>query len=435
MRAKALLLIAALAGGAAQAYPLDATERTGIRRLEAARAAQLTRGSLPAGALLPAEQVRPSGLADATLGAPDPAFSAQLVALLGDQRDAYALAVLDFSDPERPRFGAHQPDLVANVGSVGKVLVLLAWLQRLAELYPDDLAARERILRETSVQADDYILNDEHKVPVVGTGGQVTWRPLRVGDRGNLWEYLDWMMSASSNAAASMVMKELVAIQHLGRDYSADPAARDAALVALGAPVRGRLLLEAMVSPLVANGLDPQRIRQGSLFTGGGKARVPGTSSYATPRELLRLLALIEAGELVDPWSSAEAKRMLYMTQRRIRYASHPVLNPAAVYFKSGSLYSCQPEPGFVCRKYQGNKLNRLGSVALVEYPAGAPALRYAVALMSNVLRVNSAVAPQTLALRIHRLVESAHLARPAARDEELPPARLEDAEGRGPHD
>jgi len=39
------------------------------------------------------------------------------------------------------------------------------------------------------------------------------------------------------------------------------------------------------------------------------------------------------------------------MTQRRIRYASHPALYSYAVYFKSGSLYSCQPEPDFVCKQ------------------------------------------------------------------------------------
>jgi len=40
---------------------------------------------------------------------------------------------------------------------------------------------------------------------------------------------------------------------------------------------------------------------------------------------------------------------------------------------------------------------------------AGAPAHHYLVAVMSNVLRVNSAVAHQTLAMRIHRLIVSRH--------------------------
>ena len=94
------------------------------------------------------------------------------------------------------------------------------------------------------------------------------------------------------------------------------------------------------------------------------------------------------------------------MTQRRIRYASSPALSPAAVYFKSGSLYKCKPEPDFKCLKYHGNVTNMLNSVAIVEHPAGKGQLYYMVVVMSNVLRKNSAVAHQTLATRIHRLIE-----------------------------
>jgi hypothetical protein len=127
----------------------------------------------------------------------------------------------------------------------------------------------------------------------------------------------------------------------------------------------------------------------------------------------------------VDEWSSDEAKRLLYTTQRRIRYASHPVLNDAAVYFKSGSYYSCIPEPDFVCRKYMGNKINRLASTAMIESPAGSPDLRYIVTVMSNVLRVNSAVAHQTLALRIHRFVESLHSTKVPAESQTSEPSLI----------
>jgi hypothetical protein len=78
------------------------------------------------------------------------------------------------------------------------------------------------------------------------------------------------------------------------------------------------------------------------------------------------------------------------------------------VYFKSGSYYQCHSGPRG-CRKYAGDKTNRLGSVAIVESPAGAPVHRYLVVVMSNVLSVNSAVAHQTLAMRIHRMIEQAH--------------------------
>jgi hypothetical protein len=116
---------------------------------------------------------------------------------------------------------------------------------------------------------------------------------------------------------------------------------------------------------------------------------------------------------LVDEFSSRELKRLLFSTERRIRYVSSPALIDSAVYFKSGSLFGCQPEPGFVCRAYEGNVRNFMNSVAIVEYPAAAPRVHYIVTLMSNVLRRNSAVDHQTLATRIHRLLQSHHPAPP----------------------
>ena len=130
----------------------------------------------------------------------------------------------------------------------------------------------------------------------------------------------------------------------------------------------------------------------------------------------MELMVKMEQGKLVDPFSSLELKRLLYVTERRIRYASSPALRNAAVYFKSGSLYSCQPEPGFKCRKYRGNKKNLMNSVAIVESPAGKPRMVYIMTLMSNVLRHNSAVRHQTVGTWVHRMVEKMHPAEPAAR-------------------
>ncbi len=169
------------------------------------------------------------------------------------------------------------------------------------------------------------------------------------------------------------------------------------------------LLARALQDPLTRNGLDIEQLRQGSFFTWKGKRLVAGTTSYASPRELLRWLIKLEQGKLVDIFSSREIKRLLYMTQRRIRYASSPALATSAVYFKSGSLYKCKPEPDFKCRKYHGNVKNMLNSVAIVESPAAERRLFYMVVVMSNVLRKNSAVVHQTLATRLHRMLEADH--------------------------
>jgi hypothetical protein len=78
------------------------------------------------------------------------------------------------------------------------------------------------------------------------------------------------------------------------------------------------------------------------------------------------LLVTMEKGQLVDPWSSAQIKKLLYLTEHRIRYASTPELDGAAVFYKSGSLYKCRPEKGFVCRNYAGNQWNFMNSIAIV---------------------------------------------------------------------
>lgn len=428
-----------LAAPVAWAYPIDGYEHSHIRRLEAARMAQTgeVRGrKLPLGAQLPMSAVLPSAQGVTELPGTDRALTASLRAALGDEASLYSVALLDLSDPQAPRYAGHNDQQVANIGSVGKLLVLYGLFDQLARWYPDDTAARERILRDTLVTVDDWIVHEHHEVPMFDPGtAQVVVRRLRVGDTGNLWEFLDWMMSASANGAASMVVQQMILLEHFGHDYPAAPAETSAFLKAASPRELGPLWRSAMERPLIDAGFDLERFRQGSPFTRTAKQRVAGVPSVGNARDLVQLLNLIERGDFVDPWSSREAKRLLYMTQRRIRYASHPALNDAAVYFKSGSLYSCQPEPDFVCRKYMGNRINRLASIAIVESPAEAPAVRYLVAVMSNVLRKNSAVAHQTLALRIHRLIERHHQDRLEQRRldfemRERPPPLIEDAEG-----
>lgn len=414
-----LLLLATLllwAQYSATGYPLDGYPYTGIRRLEFYRLAQVGEvdgRQLHPGALLRMKQVAPRWHGPVALEwRPDRALGKKIARMLGSEADRYGVAVLDLSDPAHPRYAEHNAGMRANVGSVGKLLVAIAVFQKLADLYPRDIAARERVLRETKVVADEYIVRDHHKVPHWDIDSQrLQFRPLRLEDEGSLWEYLDWMLSASSNAAASTVMKQLILLSHFGHRYPASET-EVADFFRQNSPQElGVILASVMSDTLIRNRLDPNQLYQGSFFTREGQRRVAGTRSFGTPRELVKLLFLIESREMVDAFSSLEIKRLIYMTQKRIRYASHPALGNAAVYFKSGSLYSCVPEPGFICRKYRGNKVNRLASIAIIESPAGEFDHHYLVAVMSNVLRKNSAVAHQTLAMRIHRMIEAEHQA------------------------
>ena len=416
-----LLLLALFAPASGGAYPLDGTTQTGIARLEGYLLAQ--HGDVPGprqppGALLPTEAVDLRLLAarDFILPEPNAAFSQAVKRLLGKNANRYGVAVLDLSDLRRPRYAEYRGETRFNPGSVGKLLVALALFQELADLYPNDVPARLRVLRETPVVADDYIKADNHNVPFWDRARRrLIHRPLAVGDRASLYTYLDWMLSASSNAAASMVMKHTLLLAQFGRDY---PVSEDRAAAYFRDTPRAELsrrLAQVMETPLGRNGLPMDHLRQGSFFTHEGKRRIPGTDSYATPRQLLRFLLLLEQGRLVDPFSSREIKRLIYLTQKRIRYASAPALGAAAVYFKSGSLYRCTPEPDFTCGKYQGNVVNFMSSVAIVEAPARSRDLFYLVAVMSNVLRDNQAIAHQTLATRLHRLISAYHQAGRAA--------------------
>ena len=405
-----LLLLPSLA----LAYPLDGEPYTGIARLEGYRLAQegKVRGTeQPSGGRLALAQVdlRLVGRA-LELPPPDPEFSQQVADQLGTHDVYYSVAVLDITDAAHPLYAEHRADEAFNPGSVGKLVVATALFQLLADLYPDDIAAREQVLRETRVVADGFVVYDSHDVPF-WNGQRLSYRPLRKGDAASLWTYLDWMLSASSNAAGSMVMREMLLLAHFGRSYPVDEKQIATFFRTTPRSKLSALMGQVMQGGLERNGVDPKAIQQGGFFTRAGKSKVPGRASWATPRELMRWLLKLEEGRIVDGWSSREIKRLLYITQRRIRYASSPALDDAAVYFKSGSLYRCRREKGFVCGKYMGNVENLLNSVAIVEQPAGERRLHYMVVVSSNMLKKNAAVAHQTLATRIQRLLAERHLA------------------------
>jgi hypothetical protein len=409
-------------------YPLDAYEATGIARLEGYRLAQEGRvigRQLPEGALLSSGQIvlRLADQPGFELPTPDPGLGASLKEFLGADAPKYGIALLDLTDPAQPRYAEYNGAMVQNPGSVGKLMIGVALFQNLADLYPDDIEARRRLLRETEIGSNGFIMHDGHTVPFWKPGmAQVLSRPLREGDSGNLWTFLDWMMSSSSNAAASMVMSQIVLLKHFGKEYPVSDERAAAFFKQTPKSELTKILLDAMLPPLTRNGLDKDRLRQGSFFTAEGKRRVPGTNSVGTSRDFMRLIVKMEQGKLVDRFSSEEIKRLIYLTDRRIRYAASPALSDAAVFFKSGSLYSCKQESGFKCGKYMGNVRNYMNSVAIVETEQqdGVLPLRYAVVVMSNVLRKNSAAEHQTLATRIHRLMQEAH---PAPSAEPVPAA------------
>ena len=410
-----LLLLLFSFATAGWGYPLDAAQQTGIARLEGLRLVQqgqVPGRKLPPGALFSSEQIRLLLAAQPPLELPevDVPLSEKIIALLGEEHIAYNFSLLDLSDPQQPAYAEYQAEKNFNPGSLGKILIALGVFQALADRYPDDLEARRELLRSRLLLADKFIRSDEHKVPFWDAERQrLPYRKIVEGDTANLWSWLDWMLSASSNAAAAMVLREYLLMLRFADRYPVDSPTAEKFFRLTGKKELMQLLIRGLHEPMQRNGLDPQKLRQGGFFTWKGKQLVPGGSSRAETRSLINLLLKLEQGLLVDQFSSLELKKLLYMSEKRIRYASAPALKNAAVFFKSGSLYSCQPEEGFVCKKYQGNKRNLLNSVAIVEEGQAEVPLHYLVVISSNVLKLNSAVAHQTLATRIHRLLQAKH--------------------------
>jgi hypothetical protein len=408
---RGLAIAFALSSGSVLAYPLDAYQDTGIRRLEGLRLAQ--EGAVkdvkqPPGALLATRDVDLRLVGQTfDLPAPDPAFTQQMMTALSGSMEQYGLAVLDLSDPSKPRYAEHRGDFRQNVGSVGKLVVALALFQALADAHPKDLEARKRVLKDTVVTADGFSQSDHHTVRIFDPKTRtLTRRAVQVGDRATLYEWLDWMLSPSSNSAAGMIMREAMLLRQFGAAYPPSEAEIQRFFAETPKKDLTALFEKTFYEPMTRNGLDLAMLRQGSFFTAGGKQKVPGPGdSYGTARELMRYLLRMEQGRIVDEWSSREIKRLLYVTERRIRYASSPALANAAVYFKSGSLYECAKEAGFTCKPYAGNVKNFMNSTAIIESPAGTRDVYYMSTLVTNILRKNSAAEHQALATRLHQLV------------------------------
>jgi len=263
------------------------------------------------------------------------------------------------------------------------------------------------LLKSADVEAGDWVRLDEHDVPHYDpTTGLNRFGLVLPEDHFRLSEWLDHMISPSANAAGSVVWRETMLLKQFGQQYPPTAEDRQAYFQSTSRKSLGALAASVSDEPLARANFDLTDIRQGSFWTRDAKNLVPGGTSYATPLALARFIYRMEQGRLVDPWSSLEMKRYLYMTKRRYRYVYASELRRAAVYFKSGSLYQCQPEEGFKCRKYMGNKTNRMNSVALIEsQPGEDKPYRYIVAIVSNVLKVNSAWDHSRMAVAIHQAV------------------------------
>lgn len=395
-------------------YPIDGYERTGIRRLLHLERVQngTIEGDLPPeGARQSIDDIRLhlTG-ADSldTVPPPNEALQRRLRRLFADRDDSYGITVFDITPGAPLRYAELRPHNRYQPGSVGKLAIATGFFSELRRLHPNRPTQRRMLLKEHMVQAGDWIVSDHHTIPIFDPEtNEYTRRQPRPSDVFSLYEWLDFMLSPSSNAAASVVWKEATLMRAFGEDYPVSVEREQRFFEETSADSLGRIASRVVHEPLSEADISRDLWRLGSFFTHTASRRidVPG-GSLGTPKGLMRWMLRLEQGRIVDRWSSLELKRLIYMTGRRIRYASAPTLRDDAVYFKSGSLYSCEEEEGFTCEPYTGNRYNFMNSTAIVETGDGRV---YMVAMMSNVLRVNSAVEHQSLATFIERIVADLH--------------------------
>lgn len=393
-------------------YPIDGYELTGIRRLkrlELIMAGELKESKPISGAQKSISDIKlnllgAKGDSLEALPAADAKFQKSVNALFPNLDESYSLALLDIT-PGRPmRYASRKENLQYQPGSVGKIAVATAFFTELSKIYPDSFDQRRALLRDRSVRAGKWAMYDEHTVPIFDLETRKTVKRTVVEtDVFSLYEWLDHMLSVSNNGAASVCWREAVLMRVFGKDYptlteeQADEYFRTTPKSQLS-----EIANSVVNDPLRALGITTDEWRLGAFFTKGAGSFIPGKGgSIGTPSGLMKYLVAMERGQMVDSASSLEIKRMLYMTDRRIRYAAAPQLATAAVYFKSGSLYSCKQEEGYQCGKYIGNVNNYMNSVAIVEHTDGTT---YLVVLMSNVLKKNSASDHAALASSIDRI-------------------------------
>lgn len=417
MKFKIVILISIFCGGFTLPnleYPIDGYESTGIKRLKRLQLIEigdLAGTKLIKGATKSINEIKlnlPTVFRDDVdaMFRPDLALQKELNSLFPNLDESYSVALMDITEGKPTRYAARQETRQFQPGSVGKLAIAVGFFNELSKIYPDSFELRTELIKTRSVKAGQWGVYDEHTVPFYNIETQkFVKRQVTPSDVFTLYEWIDHMLSVSNNGAASIVWREAILMNAFGKDYpTLTQEQADDYFNKTAKSVLMDLQLEVVNTPLRSLGIEQDEWRLGTMFTRGATGIIPGKGgSTGSPVGLMKFLVALERGVVVDYLSSLEIKRLMYMTDRRIRYAANHALKDAAVYFKSGSLYSCDPSRGGGCGKYKGNTKNFMNSVAIVEQPEG---ISYLVVLMTNVLRKNSNTDHNLLAGSIDKIVK-----------------------------
>ena len=394
-------------------YPIDGYDYSGIKRLrhlQLAISGTLPPVNLPAGAKKSIHDIKLNLTTQKHLNVSDilkedEALQKKINVLFPKLDKSYSIAILDITRADSLRYAQQNETRGYQPGSVGKLVVVTALFDQLAKLYPTNYGKRVELLKTKLVQGGNWVLTDEHTIPVFDIKtNKLVKRQAVTSDVFSLFEWADHALSVSNNGAASVVWREALLMAAFGEKYPT--LTQDEANAYFKTKPKNEitdLAIQVVNEPLRTLGITEDEWRLGTFFTRGVNPYVGSKGgSIGSPLGLMKWMIQLEQGAIVDEASSLEIKRLMYMTDRRIRYAQAPELREAAVYFKSGSLYKCDRVKDSTCGKYKGNVYNYMNSVAIVEHKDST---KYMVCLMTNVLSKNSAGDHLALAGRIDKII------------------------------
>ncbi|TYP97415.1 beta-lactamase family protein [Tenacibaculum adriaticum] len=396
-------------------YPIDGYQNTGIKRLKRLQltiSGELPNPGLPSGAYKSINDIKLNLLSrkkenTENLLIEDAILQKKINTLFPRLDRSYSITILDITNPTNLRYAQQNESRGYQPGSVGKLAVVTGLFHQLAKIYPDSWEKRTDLLKTKFVRAGNWALSDEHTVPIFNTEtNKLVKRQVDASDVFSLYEWTDHMLSVSNNGAASVVWREVLLMAAFGDKYpNLTEIEADTYFKNTPKSIITDLSNDVVNIPLRELGITSDEWRLGTFFTRGANQYVGAKGgSIGTPLGLMKWMLQLEQGKIIDEKSSLEIKRLMFMTDRRIRYAQAPQLKDAAVYFKSGSLYKCDRTKGEPCGKYKGNVDNFMNSVAIIEHPDGT---NYMVCLMTNVLRKNSASDHMFLAGSIDKAIKS----------------------------
>lgn len=381
---------------AADAYPIDGYAYTGIDRLAYQYKVykdSLLDSKLKDGAFLMIEDIKLSLLGKSfSWPKEDDSMQSSINGIFNRLEPEYSLSIMDITDPKNIAYASRKDNVGYQPGSVGKLAIAVAIFNELERIYGDNWDMIRAVLYTKTVKCGTWGVPNHHTVPFYDVeNDKYSNRHINEKDEFTLYEWLDHMCSKSSNAAASILMREAILMHTLDVYYDcASYEEMDAVFENTNKNILSDLSEEIMNCPLREIGIEEEEWRLGGFFTRGAERYVPRQGgSIGSTRGMMKYMFALEQGKIVNERSSLELKRLMYLTDKRIRYAGSKSIAKDAVYFKSGSLYSFKDEAGFIKKKYAGNKFNYMNSIAIIE-KQDSNQRKYMVALMSNVLRKNS---------------------------------------------